>query len=164
MPFWPLNDPVECDEAFRERYHRPPPWFEVVSLADLEELCWELSRRMRIDPPSCSLERVTQAAWKQIVRQDPVSYREYVCSGEPIGKALRSFFLPVDGVVIVWTRGETAARLRCSDLVQFDELLWREDYWAIDEHAGWIVAGMHERPAGGLDLRTNQERYPAAKD
>ncbi|MEZ6235548.1 MAG: hypothetical protein R3B68_15285 [Phycisphaerales bacterium] len=141
-----FRDPELMRSLFEDRFHRPPPWFELAGEERLEEIAWELGRRLRMEPPTLDLTRACEAAWE---RMKPRASEQGAFHGwtEPLGDAVARLGVPTEGSVLLFRGGSEGAILRMRDLVEFESVLWWDDSWAVDEGCAWILAGRHDWPA-----------------
>lgn len=144
-------DADECAREFRERFRRPPPWYELRPVEELEDLAWTLSAGLRMSPQTISLTRVLAEATTRTPRSDAP-----LCWGgtEALDLAVRRLNVPTDGWVWLWRSGGThAATLRCRDAVEFQAVLWGDDAGLCDADGRWLLAGEHDSAAVFLDFR-----------
>lgn len=98
-----------------------------------------------------NLARVCEAAWASM-RARPRDHGAFRGGTEPLGQAVGRLGVPRDSNVLLYCGGDRAVRLRMRDLVEFDEILWGDNCWAIDQGASWMLTGQHDWPAYFLRL------------
>lgn len=151
---WFHLNPAERQRTFLEHYHRPPPWFDVVSGEPFEALAYGLSSRLRPQAPTSNLDRLLDAAWYRMPGRRDDDAGLYYGHTEPLSSAAPRLGIPLDGAAHLYRtdfrdeHGQPFTILiRTRDLVEFEALLWHDESWLIDENARWILAGMHDYPA-----------------
>lgn len=146
-----LYDADEFAREFRERFRRPPPWYELRPIEELEDLAWMLSAGLRMSPQTISLTRVLTEAMTHTPRS---AAPEYWGATEPLDIAVRRLNVPTDGWVwLWWYAAKHAVMLRCRDAVEFQAVFWGDGSCLCDADGRWLLAGEHDRIAVFLDFR-----------
>jgi hypothetical protein len=143
-----LHDEQELRRVFQEMWNRPPPWFELVNLDDLQPLVSTLSTRLKL-PTTADLRNLLDAAYARFPFPSRDSGAEYGTTERP-SIAFPRFDLPSDGTVYVYERGPEAIHMRTRDLIQFEPFFFRDDTWLLDEDGDWILFAQHDWPAYAL--------------
>lgn len=139
---------------FEARYRRPFPWFELIDIAGLEPLAYEMGRRMSMMPLTGDLRKVCAHAGSLMNFDRPDPKRLKVDdSVEPLSWIVRRCGLDTNGAAYI-TDGtdQSVAHVLIRDLVAFDDLLWSWDSVLIDSNGDWIVIATHCTLAGHLRL------------
>jgi hypothetical protein len=143
---WYLNRPEELEALFQERFRRPPPWMERATPDELQNLAWGLSGKIKLKPPSGDLQRVLDAAWEKIPGRTQADCGACRGGTEQLSRAVARCAIPTDGPVLMWHRDGRGVRLRMRDMVEFEDALWSDEMWLIDEELKWLLVGEHDWP------------------
>ncbi|MBX3315647.1 MAG: hypothetical protein KF902_02150 [Phycisphaeraceae bacterium] len=154
MDLWPLHDPAVADKLFRESFHRPAPWYEIQPIDSLESLALTLSRRLRLEPPTMSIAKITHAATDRLLGDLRRGDQTYEGGTEPLSTAVPRLGVPTNGEVWLWRESSTSAvRMRTRDVAEFESVLWRDDSWLFDTEGMWLLVGLHDLAAAWMDWR-----------
>jgi hypothetical protein len=144
---WPIvfNAPA-LEAACKETHQRPPPWFEIVPLAECYDLLLALSRKLHI-PATTNIRLVLDAA-RAAAPSKPSERHAFPGRTEPPSSFIARHGLATDGSALVLRDlKQSAVRLRTRDLIEFEQYFFADDTWAIDEHIRWIAFGPHDGTA-----------------
>lgn len=145
---------AEHASSFVAKYRRPFPWFELVETSQLESLAYSMSRRLRLTPLSGDFRVVCQAAASRMQFERPGPKQQQIDDDvEPLSAIVARCGIDSNSTAYYATlSAPIVVHVRLRDLVEFEELLWREDHFLIGVEGDWIVYGSHNTFAGCIRL------------
>jgi hypothetical protein len=145
---------AEHASSFVAKYRRPFPWFELVETSQLESLAYLMSRRLRLTPLSGDFCVVCHAAASRMKFERPGPDQQQIDDDVELLSAIvgrcgidlnsTAYYAELSGTIV--------AHVRLRDLVEFEQLLWREDHFLVGSEGDWIVNGSHNTLAGFVRL------------
>jgi hypothetical protein len=140
--------------SFVAKYRRPFPWFELVETSQLESLAHSMSRRLRLTPLCGDFRAVCGAAASRMKFERPGPNQQQIDDAvEPLSAIVARCGIDSHGAAYyAGLSGSLVAHARLRDLVEFEELLWREDHYLVGVEGDWVVYGSHNTLAGFVGL------------